>query len=195
MIVEVIGLFFQNTMHFVNDACSVWQRQVFEMEGCWKWNVRRCDPDEIRVGAGATAKVGEVVAVIDGDMTAKASVLNAAPAAKTSQWRPPFEEVSTPRFVVNRAPELELAGPRSSRPSHRDANARLAAGVDAEVFGRTTARTSIPIVAPFRRRYPDRAPQQIFDIAIAERETHKQPNGVPDDRKGGPKACVRKWRA
>jgi hypothetical protein len=115
MIVEVIGLFFQNTMHFVNDACSVWQRQVFEMEGCWKWNVRRCDPDEIRVGAGATAKVGEVVAVIDGDMTAKASVLNAAPAAKTSQWRPPFEEVSTPRFVVNRAPELELAGPRSSR--------------------------------------------------------------------------------
>jgi hypothetical protein len=114
MIVEVIGLFFQNTMHFVNDACSVWQRQVFEMEGCWKWNVRRCDPDEIRVGAGATAKVGEVVAVIDGDMTAKASVLNAAPAAKTSQWRPPFEEVSTPRFVVNRAPELE----RPARDRH-----------------------------------------------------------------------------
>jgi pyruvate/2-oxoglutarate dehydrogenase complex dihydrolipoamide acyltransferase (E2) component len=51
---------------------------------------------EIRVGPGATAKVGEVVAVVDGDMTAKASVVTGAPAEKTSQWRSPFEEVSTP---------------------------------------------------------------------------------------------------
>jgi len=151
MIVEVIGLFFQNTIHFVNDACGVWQRQVFEMVGCWKWNVRRCDPDEIHVGAGATAKVGEVVAVIDGALTVGIGTDWGA-GGKDFTGRPPFEEVSTPR-----APEL--AGARSSRPSHRDATARFAAGVDAEVFGRTTARTSIPIAAPFRRRYPDRAPQ------------------------------------
>ena len=25
--------------------------------------------------------------------------------------------------------------------------------------------------------------EQIFDVAIAERETHIQPNGVPDDRR------------
>jgi hypothetical protein len=51
--------------------------------------------------------------------------------------------------------------------------------VGREVLGRTT--TSIPIVAPFRRRYPDRAQQG--DAAIAERETHIQPNGAPDDRR------------
>jgi pyruvate/2-oxoglutarate dehydrogenase complex dihydrolipoamide acyltransferase (E2) component len=61
---------------------------------------------EIRVGPGATAKVGEVVAVVDGNMTAKAPVLTAAPAAKTSQWRSPFEEVSTPigRFGPAKGP-------------------------------------------------------------------------------------------
>jgi hypothetical protein len=31
--------------------------------------------------------------------------------------------------------------------------------IDGEVLGRTTAQTSKPIAAPFRRRYPDRAPQ------------------------------------
>jgi pyruvate/2-oxoglutarate dehydrogenase complex dihydrolipoamide acyltransferase (E2) component len=61
---------------------------------------------EIRVGPGATAKVGEVVAVVDGNMTAKTPVLTAAPAAKTSQWRSPFEEVSTPigRFGPAKGP-------------------------------------------------------------------------------------------
>ena len=61
---------------------------------------------EIRVGPGATAKVGEVVAVVDGDMTAKASVPTEAPAAKASQWRSPFEEVSTPigRFGPAKGP-------------------------------------------------------------------------------------------
>jgi hypothetical protein len=34
----------------------------------------------------------------------------------------------------------------------------LAVGVDGEVLERTTAQTSKPIAAPFRRRYPDRAP-------------------------------------
>jgi pyruvate/2-oxoglutarate dehydrogenase complex dihydrolipoamide acyltransferase (E2) component len=61
---------------------------------------------EIRVGPGATAKVGEVVAVVDGNMTAKAPVLTEAPVAKASQWRSPFEEVSTPtdRFSSAKGP-------------------------------------------------------------------------------------------
>jgi pyruvate/2-oxoglutarate dehydrogenase complex dihydrolipoamide acyltransferase (E2) component len=53
---------------------------------------------EIRVGAGSTAKVGEVVAVIGGG-AAKAPAPPAEAAvgkAKTAQWRSPFEEVSTP---------------------------------------------------------------------------------------------------
>jgi pyruvate/2-oxoglutarate dehydrogenase complex dihydrolipoamide acyltransferase (E2) component len=39
---------------------------------------------EIRVGPGAIAKVGEVVAVMGGDMTAKAPVLTEAPMSRTS---------------------------------------------------------------------------------------------------------------
>jgi pyruvate/2-oxoglutarate dehydrogenase complex dihydrolipoamide acyltransferase (E2) component len=58
---------------------------------------------EIRVGSGATAKVGEVVAVIgDGVTTAPDSAL----ARKAPQGRSPFEEVSTPteRFGHARGP-------------------------------------------------------------------------------------------
>jgi pyruvate/2-oxoglutarate dehydrogenase complex dihydrolipoamide acyltransferase (E2) component len=50
---------------------------------------------EIRVGAGLTAKIGEVVAVI-GDGMAKAPAPGGASAGKAAQWRSPFEEVSTP---------------------------------------------------------------------------------------------------
>lgn len=50
---------------------------------------------EIRVGAGMTAKVGEVLALVS-DGSAKAPLLSDASAKKTAQWRSPFEEVSTP---------------------------------------------------------------------------------------------------
>src|SRR3984885_2500059 len=43
MIVEVIGLSVQNTTHIVDDACGAWQRQIFEMIGCGKRNMRRGD--------------------------------------------------------------------------------------------------------------------------------------------------------
>jgi pyruvate/2-oxoglutarate dehydrogenase complex dihydrolipoamide acyltransferase (E2) component len=49
---------------------------------------------EIRVGAGATAKVGEVVAIV-GDGSAKAPSRGDPSARKAAQWRSPFEEVST----------------------------------------------------------------------------------------------------
>jgi hypothetical protein len=47
----------------------------------------------------------------------------------------------------------------------------LAAGVDAEALGRTTARTSIPIVAPLVGDIQTALRKQIFDVAIAEGET------------------------
>ncbi len=59
---------------------------------------------EIRVGAGVTAKVGEVVAVV-GDGAA-AAARGAASATKVRQWRSPLEEVSTPtdRFGPAKGP-------------------------------------------------------------------------------------------
>ena len=59
---------------------------------------------EIRVGAGVTAKVGEVVAVV-GDGAA-AATRGEASAAKVRQWRSPLEEVSTPtdRFGPAKGP-------------------------------------------------------------------------------------------
>ena len=61
---------------------------------------------EIRVGPGATAKVGEVVAVVGDGATANASTRGDAPAAKGAPWRSPFEEVSTPtdRFGPAKGP-------------------------------------------------------------------------------------------
>jgi pyruvate/2-oxoglutarate dehydrogenase complex dihydrolipoamide acyltransferase (E2) component len=61
---------------------------------------------EIRVGPGATAKVGEVVAVVGDGGAAKSAADDEAPAAKTAPWRSPFEEVSTPteRYGPARGP-------------------------------------------------------------------------------------------
>jgi pyruvate/2-oxoglutarate dehydrogenase complex dihydrolipoamide acyltransferase (E2) component len=60
---------------------------------------------EIRVGAGATAKVGEVVAVV-GDGATAAAPRGQASATKVRQWRSPLEEVSTPtdRFGPAKGP-------------------------------------------------------------------------------------------
>jgi pyruvate/2-oxoglutarate dehydrogenase complex dihydrolipoamide acyltransferase (E2) component len=61
---------------------------------------------EIRVGPGASAKVGEVVAVV-GDDGADGQAPDDASARKVAQWRSPFEEVSTPtdRFGPAKGPD------------------------------------------------------------------------------------------
>jgi pyruvate/2-oxoglutarate dehydrogenase complex dihydrolipoamide acyltransferase (E2) component len=71
---------------------------------------------EIRVGPGATAKVGEVVAVV-GDGSAKVSARAEASARKAEQWRSPFEEVSTPtsRFGPARGPNDIIFTPVARR--------------------------------------------------------------------------------
>ena len=60
---------------------------------------------EIRVQSGATAKVGEVLAVV-GDGAAKAPAGVEAPVKKPPPWRSPFDEVSTPtdRFGSAKGP-------------------------------------------------------------------------------------------
>src|ERR1700722_8686425 len=53
----------------------------------------------------------------------------------------------------------------------------------AEVLRRRTARLQNPSPYRFVGDAHTALPEQIFDVAIAERETHLQPNGVPDDRR------------
>jgi pyruvate/2-oxoglutarate dehydrogenase complex dihydrolipoamide acyltransferase (E2) component len=62
---------------------------------------------EIRVRPGASAKVGDVLAVVGDDATTKSPVRTEAPAARAPQWRAPFEEVSTPndRFGPAKGPD------------------------------------------------------------------------------------------
>jgi pyruvate/2-oxoglutarate dehydrogenase complex dihydrolipoamide acyltransferase (E2) component len=63
---------------------------------------------EIRVGSGSVAKVGEVVAVIAGDDKAPALVRAESTAPRKAEaWRSPFEEVSTPkeRFGPAKGPD------------------------------------------------------------------------------------------
>ena len=93
------------------------------------------------------------------------------------------KEVENLTFIFDHAPEPELSAPQSSRRSRRDAIATLAARVDGEVLGQPEARTSGLSAGPVRRRDPDRAQQQIFNFAIAKRETHIEPSSVLDDRK------------
>jgi hypothetical protein len=56
-----------------------------------------------------------------------------------------------PRLRRQPRARARTASPQSSRPSRRDATAPSDAGVESEVLGRTSARTSKPIAAPFRR--------------------------------------------
>jgi pyruvate/2-oxoglutarate dehydrogenase complex dihydrolipoamide acyltransferase (E2) component len=72
---------------------------------------------EIRVGSGATAKVGEVVAVVGDGTMANASTRGDAPAAKGARWRSPFEEVSTPtdRFGPAKGPNCIHMTPLARR--------------------------------------------------------------------------------
>ncbi len=92
---------------------------------------------EIRVGAGATAKVGEVVAVIDGDMTAKAPGADRGPRGKgfavafalrggVDAKRQIWPRGGTERHSPHTArPPADCAGrPRPCRPGDRSSATR-----------------------------------------------------------------------
>jgi hypothetical protein len=93
------------------------------------------------------------------------------------------EQVENLAFVVNRAPEPEL--PARDRHGHF-----------IKMSPRGWPRASTPKFSGEQRpelQYPSShrfvgdiqtaLRKQIFDVAIAERETHIEPNGVPDDRR------------
>ena len=116
---------------------------------------------EIRVAPGATAKVGDVVAVVGGDVAAKARVQAESPAAKALLWRSPFEEVSTPtdRFGASKGPNGVRITPLARRliAQHGIDAARLAADAErrsvkkvdeAAVRAAIAERPSEPSTAP-----------------------------------------------
>lgn len=73
---------------------------------------------EIRVGPGAVAKVGEIVAMVGGESAAAAPVrIEAQEEAKPADGRSPFEEVTTP--VVNFGPAKGPDGVRVSPLARR----------------------------------------------------------------------------
>jgi hypothetical protein len=93
------------------------------------------------------------------------------------------KQVENLTFVVNRAPQPKLPA--------RDHYGHLI-----EMPSRCWPRASTPKFSGEQRpelQYPSShrfvgdiqtaLRKQIFDVAIAERETHVQPNGVPDDRR------------
>jgi hypothetical protein len=93
-------------------------------------------------------------------------------------------------FIVN-TPQSQNCHLQSLRLSHRDANAMLAMASTAKFSGEQRSE--------FHGRLPHRLvgdiqtafSEQIFGVAIAERETHMEPNGVPENRRQKPMAGKR----
>jgi hypothetical protein len=93
------------------------------------------------------------------------------------------EQVENLAFVVNCAPEPELLARNSyghliEMPTQcwpRASTAKFSGEQWAELQNPSPHRFLGDIQTTFRK--------QIFDVPIAERETHRQPNGVPDDRR------------
>ena len=56
-------------------------------------------------------------------------------------------------------------------------------GVDGEILGRTRPELQYPSSHRFVGDIQPTLRKQIFDVAIAERETDIEPNSVPDDRR------------
>jgi hypothetical protein len=93
------------------------------------------------------------------------------------------EQVENLTFVVNRAPEPEL--PARDRHGHliempprgwpRASTPKFSGEQGPELQNPSSHRFVRDIRTALRH--------QIFDVAIAERETHIEPNGVPDDRR------------
>ena len=99
---------------------------------------------------------------------------------------PLHKEVENLAFVVNRAPQPELRPPIttaiSSRCWPRTPAAKLTSERRPEFQYPSPHRFAGPIQSALR--------EQILDVAITERETHIEPNGVPDD--GGRKLAASK---
>ena len=145
---------------------------------------------EIRVGPGATAKVGEVVAVVGDGAAAKASTRADAPAAKGAPWRSPFEEVSTPtdRFGPAKGPNGVRMTPLARRliAQHGLDLAVLAKEADDGAQRRSTGRpcarrsrrvSAAPAPAPPRLRRLIRSPLPVQGGDVITLNTVRQKTG------------------
>jgi hypothetical protein len=93
------------------------------------------------------------------------------------------EQVENLAFVVNRTPQPEL--PPRDRHGHfaEMPPRRWPRASTAKVSGEQRPELQYPSSHRFVGDIQTTLSKQIFDVAIAERETHIQPNGVPDDRR------------
>ena len=94
------------------------------------------------------------------------------------------KEVENLAFVVNRAPQPEL--PARNRHGHliEMPSRRWPRASTAKFSGEQWPELQYPSPHRFVGDIQTALREQIFDVAIAERETHIKPNGVPDDRRG-----------
>ena len=95
---------------------------------------------------------------------------------------PLHEQVENLAFVVNRAPEPELPardhhGHLVEMPLRRRPWASTA-----KLSSERRPELQYPSSHRFVGHIQPTLSEQIFDVAIAERETHIEPHGVPDDR-------------
>src|SRR5271165_5195379 len=146
---------------------------------------------EIRVGSGATAKVGEVLAVVGDGASAKAAAPAEAPVSKAAPWRSPFEEVSTPtdRFGPSKGPNgvritplarrliaqhgLDLVG-LTTVAERRGAKKIDEAAVRAAISARPATPTPSPApVAP----PPTRSPLPVQEGDVIKLSTVRQKTG------------------
>jgi pyruvate/2-oxoglutarate dehydrogenase complex dihydrolipoamide acyltransferase (E2) component len=142
---------------------------------------------EIRVQSGATAKVGEVLAVV-GDGAAKAPAGAEAPVTKASPWRSPFDEVSTPtdRFGSAKGPNGVSITPLARRliAQHgldlavlaAEAERRGAKKIDeAAVRAAISARPPMPTLSPAPvAPPPTRSPLPVQDGDVIKLNTVRQ---------------------
>ena len=89
-----------------------------------------------------------------------------------------------PRLHRRPRARARTAGPQSSWPSRRDATAPLAVGVDGEFASEQRPEFQDPSPHCFVGDIQSTLSEQIFDVAITERETNIEPNRVSDDRRG-----------
>ncbi len=100
------------------------------------------------------------------------------------------KEVENFAFVVNCTPQPEL--PARNRYGHlvEMPPRRWSRASTAKFSGEQWSELQNPSPHRFVGDIQTALREQIFDVAIAEREAHIKPNGVPDDRGGG-----KRWRA
>jgi hypothetical protein len=94
-----------------------------------------------------------------------------------------YQQVENLTFVVNRAPQPKLParnhrGHLVEMPLRRRPRASTA-----KISGEQWPELQHPPSHRFVGHIEPTLSEQIFDVAIAERETHIEPSGVPDDRR------------